>query len=375
MSLSPSSNTTEMIKTAKDSLRSELTVAQTYSRIADITKDKELSEKLHQVAKNEKQHAEFWKKALLRRGEDPENITANSWKVTVVVFIYRLLGAGLLIKILESGERQSIQRYLTITNRGDLQEDELNSLIQFLRAELAHEEMFRQYVVRFRFFIRRIDIIFTQTSGGLVVVLSTVIGFSQLYTDSNTLGLICLFVGIISAATTAVEFYFFERTGRRIKEDILAKISVTYSHMPEAYRDRAKKYLKLREYSEELIDLMVGEAVEKGILDKIIAEEEYGIKEELNNPLQSAFLAGTFRIFSILIPLVPFFFGLTIAYAIFGSIFITVVLVSVSGSLVAIAADVSVKDKISELLLGLFVMVTLTYLLGNAVSYILGIKA
>ena len=71
----------------------------------------------------------------------------------------------------------------------------------------------------------------------------------------------------------------------------------------------------------------------------------------------------------------PFFFGLTIAYAIFGSIFITVVLVSVSGSLVAIAADVSVKDKISELLLGLFVMVTLTYLLGNAVSYILGIKA
>jgi VIT1/CCC1 family predicted Fe2+/Mn2+ transporter len=53
------------------------------------------------------------------------------------------------------------------------------------------------------------------------------------------------------------------------------------------------------------------------------------------------------------------------------SILITLVLLSFAGSLVAIAAEVSVKDKIVELVSGGIVLASLTYVLGKGASFLL----
>ena len=70
-------------------------------------------------------------------------------------------------------------------------------------------------------------------------------------------------------------------------------------------------------------------------------------------------------------PLMPFFLGLSVSYAIPLSVFVTLILISIAGSLTAIAAEVSIKEKIIELVSGLVVLASLTYVLGKAAQFIL----
>ena len=349
----------EVIEIAKRALKSELMVTALYLKLVNTFRDKELTEKLKEFAQAEQFHANFWITFLERRSQNPDDVKTNTFLVNILAYIYGLLGIGLTLKLLEAGERKVIQEYSKIFNSESLTPQERNGVTRFLLAELAHEEEFTEYESNFKFFISKISTIFTQTSGGLVTVLSTAIGFSSVYTDPVMIGITGLIVGLTGAMNTVVGFYFFGRTGRRINEDILQRIKTTTSCAPEVYLDRVKKYMRKRDYSEECAELIANEAMNKRLIEKIIAEEEYGIKGKLPNPMESALWAGVFKVVATVLPLTPI------------SVLITLVLLSVAGSLVAIAAEVSVKDKIVELVSGGAVLATLTYILGKSASFIM----
>jgi VIT1/CCC1 family predicted Fe2+/Mn2+ transporter len=371
MSSSSTQSDLDVLDVAKGLLRSELMVTEIYRKLADRFKTTELSQKLSEIAKEEEYHSSFWKTFLINRGEDPEEITFSRLKTNLLVFIYGLLGIGLTIKLLEAGERKVIRRYSETFSSDAFTPEERRGVLGFLLAEFRHEESFMEYEKRYRFFINQISTIFTQTSGGLVIVLSTAIGFSNVYSNSFMIGVAGLIVGLISAMNTVVGFYFFGRTGRRIKEDILNNIYATCSYVPDAYMERVKKYMCDRGYSEEVAESIANDAREKGLIESIIAEEEYGIKGELQNPVSSAVWAGVFKTIATVLPLMPFFFGLRVSYAIPVSIIVTLILITIAGSLTAIAAEVSVKEKVIELISGLFVLASLTYVLGKSTQLIL----
>lgn len=354
---------------ARDILESELTVTAIYRNLSRRYEKSEIAEKLAEIARQEEQHSKFWRDFLANRDQDP-NIEASNFKVTILSIIYRILGLGLTLKLLESGERRVIQKYSETLSSENLTQEEGAGILHFLVTELAHEEEFIEYEKRFKFFINQISTIFTQTSSGLVIVLSTAIGFQHLYEDSIIIGITGLIVGLISALNTFVSFYFFGVTGRRLKEDILNKINVTCSIASEAYLNRIKRIMR-EKYSDEVAEMIALEAKRRGLIERIIAEEEYGIKQELQNPLKSAVWASVFKTVAIILPLIPFFLRLPVIYAVPVSILITLILIAVAGSLAAIAADVGVKDKIFELVSGLIVMASITYILGKAASIIL----
>jgi VIT1/CCC1 family predicted Fe2+/Mn2+ transporter len=133
---------------------------------------------------------------------------------------------------------------------------------------------------------------------------------------------------------------------------------------------RIEKYMIRRNYNEDIAKMIADEAREKNMIEKIIAEEEYGIKSSTSNPMESALWAGLFKILATVLPLSPFFFGLSVSASIPISILITLVLLSFAGSLAAIAAEVSVRNKVVELLSGGIVLATLTYILGKSASHI-----
>ena len=356
---------------AETLLRSELMVTKIYNELAKIFASTEISQKLSEIASEEKFHSNFWKNFLTNRGKDPQEVKFNALKMRLLVFIYSILGIGLTIKLLEASERRVIQRYSETFSSDTLTTEEREGVIGFLLAEIRHEEAFIEYEKRYKFFINQISTIFTQTSGGLVIVLSTAIGFSNIYSSSVLIGIAGLVVGLISALNTVVSFYFFGRTGRRIKEDILNKINLTCNYIPNAYFDRVKGYMCEKGYSDEVAELIAKEASEKGLIETIIAEEEYGIRGELQDPLRSAAWAGLFKILATFLPLIPFFLGLSVSYAIPLSVFVTLILISIAGSLTAIAAEVSIREKIIELVSGLVVLASLTYILGKAAQFIL----
>ena len=293
----------QVIEIARNALKAEFTAAAIYTRLAEKFRDQEISGKLAEFAQAEQHHADFWATFLERRNQNPDQVKINTLYVDALAFIYGLLGVGLTLKLLEAGEREAMQGYATMFRSGSLSPAERTGITRFLLAELAHEEEFTEYEANFRFFISKIATIFTQTSGGLVLVLSTAIGLSGVYTDPTTIGIIGLIVGITGALNTVVGFYFFGRTGRKINEDILHRIRSTCMCAPDAYTDRVKKYMLRRNYTEELATLIAEEAREKNLVETIIAEEEYGIKGALPDPMQSAAWAGVFKTIGTILPL------------------------------------------------------------------------
>jgi VIT1/CCC1 family predicted Fe2+/Mn2+ transporter len=360
----------EIIEIAKIIYIEEQKVATIYNKLGNRYQNNEISEKLREITKTEEMHTKFWKEFLEKRNENTEQIRPNMFYINVLTFIYGILGIGLALKILESEERKLIQQYSTIFGSENLTPIEKTMITRFLLSELAHEEEFIEYEKKFQFFISKIATIFTQTSGGLVIVISTAIGLSSVYSDPIIIGITGLIVGLTGALNTVVGFYFFGRTSEKINEDILNRIKTTCICAPEAYLNRIEKYMIRRNYNEDIAKMIAIEAREKNLIEKIIAEEEYGIKSASPNPMESALWAGFFKVIATVLPLLPFFFGLPVSVSIPVSVLITLILLSIAGSLVAIAAEVSVLNKVVELVSGGVVLATLTYILGKSASFI-----
>ncbi len=238
--------------------------------------------------------------------------------------------------------------------------------------ELKHEEEFIEYAAKFKFFINRIGIIFTHTSEGLVIVVSTAIGLSGVYFNPIIIGIAGLIVGLAATLSTIVGSYFFYRTDKKIKQEIINRIKLTCECAPEAYQCRIEKYMRDKNYDEQTAKAIAFEAKEKNMIQRIIAEEEYGIKEKtLGNPFQTALIAGVFKIIGVVFPLIPFLLGYSPQISIPASIIITIILLSIIGSLAAIAAQVDVKKKVIELTTGGLILSVLTFLLANLTSIII----
>jgi VIT1/CCC1 family predicted Fe2+/Mn2+ transporter len=360
----------EIINIAKITYIEEQKVAIIYNKLGKRFKDTEITEKLKEITKTEETHSKFWKEFLEKRNENTDQIKPNMFYINILTYIYGILGIELTLKILESEERKLIQQYSILFKSENLTPIEKTVITRFLLSELAHEEEFTEYEKKFQFFISKIATIFTQTSGGLVTVISTAIGLSSLYSDPQVIGVIGLIVGLTGALNTVVSFYFFGRTSKKINEDIMSRIKTTCFCAPEAYMSRIEKYMMGRNYNEDIAKLIALEAREKNLIEKIIAEEEYGIKSSSSNPMESALWAGFFKIIATVLPLSPFFFGIPVSSSIPISVLITLVLLSIAGSLVAIAAEVSVRNKVVELISGGIILATLTYILGKSASYL-----
>ena len=363
----------EIIEIAKITYQEEQKVAIIYSKLGNRYKNTEISEKLQEITKTEETHAKFWKEFLEKRNVNTEQIKPKMFIINILTILYGILGIALTLKILESGERKLIQQYSILFRSENLTPIEKTVITRFLLSELAHEEEFTEYEKKFQFFISKIATIFTQTSGGLVTVISTAIGLSSVYSDPYIIGITGLIVGLTGALNTVVGFYFFGRTSKKINEDIMNRIKTTCLSAPEAYMSRIEKYMMRRDYNEDIAKMIAVEAREKNLIEKIIAEEEYGIKSISQNPMESALWAGLFKVVATVLPLSPFFFGLSVSVSIPISVLITLVLLSIAGSLVAIAAEVSVWNKVVELISGGIVLATLTYVLGKSASYIITI--
>ena len=365
----------QVIEIAQIALKDELKASFIYNKLSTKSPESEISKRLSEISHMEDSHSTYWKSFLEKRKIDHVDVQINESLLSIYSILYGLLGIGLTLKILETNERVLIEHYIQLFNSNLVSDDEKTTIKTFLKTELKHEEELNEHEEKYKFFTDKIATISSQLSGGLVIVLSTAVGLSGVYTDPKAIGISALIVGITSALGTVVGFYFFGRNQKLLKKDILERIKLVYRGVPEVYHDRAIKYLMKREYSEALAEDIADEAQRKNSLDKIIAEEEYGIREEsLGNPLKNAVYAGVFKIFGTVFPLMPFLIGLPVMQSILISILITLLLLSVVGAITAVAAEVSISKKIVELTTGGIVLSGLSFLLGKLTGFLLGLS-
>ena len=101
----------KIIDFVKASLISERYTSAIYLRLGELYVDSLLSRKLFELGKEEGEHANFWVSFLERRGISTGNFGINRFKVLILSVLYRILGIGLTLKILEIGEHNAIRQY------------------------------------------------------------------------------------------------------------------------------------------------------------------------------------------------------------------------------------------------------------------------
>jgi len=364
-----------IIDFAKTALMDELYTSAIYHSLSNLYGDAPISEELLELSEMESEHANFWINFLERRDIDTSNFIISNYRVSFLTYIYRLLGVGLTLKILEIGERNAIRHYSMMLKSPQISDEEKKAINQILKDELGHEEEFEEYESRYKFFINSVATIFTQMSGALVTVLSVSIGIAGAYGKTFDVVIAGLIVGLSGALNTITGFYFFSRTQKQVKVEILSRLKMAAESAPKVFVQRVIKYMKRKEISEETSRFIAEEASRKqGLLNRIIAEEEYGIREEaLGNPFKTSIYAGLYRIIGTILPLTPYFLDLPIQISIPISILITLFMLALTGFIVAISAEIDIKNKIIELTIGGLILTSLTFLVGKLTSILVEI--
>lgn len=362
----------QTVSFAEKALTDELYTSAIYDKLAAYYKDQVLRKKLKELARVEGDHAEFWKSFLKKRAVDTGGLVVSRLKILFLAFVYRLLGVGLSLKLLERGEHDAISHYAAMLKSPEISGEEKRVINQILVDELGHEEEFEEYLSKFRFFIDKVAVIFTQMSGGLVTVLSVTTGLAGAYNEPITAAMAGLLVGIVESLNTATGFYFFGKAEKQVKQSIIDRVKTAANSVPDVFSQRIIKYMRRKDFSEETAKAIAKEAAKnKELLGKIIAEEEYRIGDELGSPSSTAFYAGLFRIFGTALPLMPYFLKLPLALALPVSIIITTLTLVVTGFFVAVSAEEGIKERIWELTVNGLVLTALTFLIGKAAATVM----
>ena len=363
-------------KIAINSLRSELESAAVYARLSSLIKDRELSEKLKNMALMEGRHARFWSEFLKSRNINIKNKIPSRFSISVKTFLLRVLGIGLTVKLLELGEKEAIETYAKLLSSEELSSEERVRLKNIIEDELFHEEEFKGESSRFKEFLDHIRDAVLGMNDGLVEVLSVSAGLAGAYGNPLYVALGGTIVGISGALSMGVGTFVSVKAQRDVRLGILERIKLTARLVGHLLTTRVKSYYMKRGFSESTSESVAQEAGKKPeLLGKLIGEEEYGLKEEkLESPFLAGLYTGIFYVLGAFLPLIPYFLKAPVLHALPISFLIAGTMLSISGALIAIIAGLHIARRAIELVISGLGSAVVTYLIGLAASVILGIN-
>ena len=120
----------DIVDFVKASLMDERQTSATYLRLSGVCQDGSLSKKLLEIGNEESEHADFWTKFLKIRNIDIDHLRINTLKIFLLSIIFKLLGIGLTLKILEIGEHDAIKQYSMMIKHPKISEDEKKGIVE-----------------------------------------------------------------------------------------------------------------------------------------------------------------------------------------------------------------------------------------------------
>ncbi len=366
----------EVIRLAKTLYRDEVETSTIYEELARRVRDKRVAAKLRELAAIERGHAKFWEEFLRKRGVKL-GFEGLSLRLRLKILALRLLGFSLTLKLLEMGEDEAVKAYSELLDHPGLSEEERKALRKILEDELVHEEEFEEEESRLKDFLMHVRDAVLGMNDGLVEILSVSAGLAGAYGNPTPVALGGAIVGISGALSMAVGTYVSVKAQKEVKEGTLARIRLAAKYAAETLAKRVHEYMVKKGHSEETAEVIARETARNPeLLGSVLAEEEYGIREEtLENPKVAGLYTGTFYVIGAFLPLTPYFLGLPITYALISSFIIAGLMLGISGSIIAISSGLHSAKKATELIVSGLGSATVTYLIGLAASLLLGISA
>ena len=111
-------------------------------------------------------------------------------------------------------------------------------------------------------------------------------------------------------------------------------------------------------------------------MNRFVVEEEYGFTiDDIGKPVKSSVYSGLFRLVGTFLPLIPYFFGIPVITSIVLSVFIGMLMLIITGFILALSTNLSIKKKITELIVNGLVLTAIVFLLGNLTSQLLHLSS
>ena len=366
--------TAEIIKIAEKALETELFATAIYSYFAERYPEKTTSKTFAEMVEMEKWHSNFWTEFLKVRGVDKTMLKSSDFRLTLYKVMFRLIGKGLTLRMMETSENQAVELYSSIIEDSSLSAAERQSLGKILEDELVHEKLFLKEESKFEGVIAYIKDAVLGLNDGVVEILSVTTGLAGASGSPMIVAISGLVVTIAGGLSMGISIYSGSRAQRQVHEGILRRIASASKFVAHIFRERVSSHLENRGYSKRVAGDMAEESArDHRLLSRFIAEEEYGIREEsLGNPVKASLYAGSANIVGSLIPLLPYFFTPDIFTALILSVVLAALALAVTGYLVAILGYMSPGKKIGEIVLSGLGAAAVTYVIGRAVAALLG---
>ncbi len=366
----------ECIRLARKALGDEVFSSIIYSRLAKLYSEDSVRNKLSRIAEMEKNHVKFWVRFLKSRDVATPTTGVGRLKLTLYTTLFRILGLGLTLRILEMSEHEAIKLYSRLLEVEELSENEREELKKMLEDELIHEQEFASEESRFEDFLLHVRDAVLGMNDGLVEVLSVTAGLAGAYGDPYYVAIGGFIVGVGGAFSMGLGAYASVRAQKQVHEGILNRINIASRFVAHVFKERVINYMLRKGYSKDVSNAIAEESSRnRKLLTRVIAEEEYGIREEtLENPFKAGVYTGSAYALGAFVPLIPYFLGLPISVAIILSLLFAALALALTGFIVAISANLGIKRKILEMILAGLGSAGATYAVGRLASTVFGIE-
>jgi len=354
---------------AIESYLDELESTIIYRYLAEKLAGKPISDTLRKIAEMEARHARFWREYLVKHGVDVDRFKPRKTRIKLYTLLYRLIGFGLTLKLLERDENEAINLYSWILEHGDLSDNERVELKKIIVDEYMHENTFLEEESRLKEFLDHVRDAILGMNDGLVEILSVSTGLAAAYGDPLNVALGGLIVGFAGALSMAIGSYVSVKSQREVNMSRRSRFLNLVKLVPETIHGIVEKLFHSKGFSIETSRQVADEVVSKNIE----LEEIAGV-ETSDNPLKAGIYTGLFYLLGAFIPLTPYFIGLPIPYALPSSLLIAAAMLGFVGFFVALTAGLKIKKKIVELILTGLGAAGATYLIGFMARTLLGIE-
>jgi vacuolar iron transporter family protein len=287
--------------------RNEMHHMHIYGKFAETEKHKDLKEILQTLATMEAKHAKWWAEILEINNIKP--VARGTQRVVpFYIFLRRIFGLGLTIKIIENMELGLEDKFRKILTSADLAPREKAIIKRIDDDESKNERALEEKVAGYGRVISNVrDIVFGMNDG-MVELLAVVVGLAAALTNP----VLVLLGGFI------------------------VSVSGTLSMAGGAYLST--------EY-------------EISVVEK---KKRIGV----TTPLRSAVYVGVMYFIGTLFPLSPFIFGLTGYVAIAVAIIVTAIILTIAATMIAVLSDTSVSKRILKTLLISLGIAAITIIIG-----------
>lgn len=323
----------EELREIKKFYRDELTDLEFYKRLSRRVDDEKLKSSLLRLSSVEGEHSKFWGKFLQERGLNVSRLRARMLKVNFMLFLHRILGTGLTVKLLEYGEVETVATYREYANKTGMNEEFKKGLERIISEEIEHEDVFSYTLDQNRQRIERNRDIIYGISDGLVEVLAAIAGLTALLTHHLDVALGGLIVGVSGAMSMSVGAYLSKNSETQFKISKLRREAILKNHKTDPGK-----------------------------------EEKYRGESR-----RSAVNVGAFYILGALIPILPFVF-LGRLWALVISVILVAVTQGLSNSIIAISMNMKILRE-SLKASGLALLAALaSYVIGQVFHMILHVS-